>query len=407
MAYPFFQIMDAPVGARAMVLDVSKFHRRTPIAPAHKHRFVVQGRVGDFYIQHCCPFGATASESNSGNMTAAIIALWDAFGFGPSSKWSDDVTSLQFPLSGSGTEDDPFVYGWSRQDMISATASTGIPWHEDKGQDFAPSFLYVGFSWNIDSRIVSLPEEKRFRYLYRCDVFLALVESGEAVNEKRLLELHGVLCHITFVIQLGRSHLPSISNFITRFNDYPEGKCLRPPPSVKTDVNWWFKTLSSPNLSRSLAPLGEPLDLKISVDASTSWGIGIAWGERWDAWKVCEGWKGPYRDIGWLECLAIELLVLHIEADGRHDCIIKVDSDNQGIIGAHEKGRSRNVEVNYSIRRFMNILDSLHVFLDISYIESEKNPADRLSRGKLGPPDLRIESSIELPEELVPYLTHA
>jgi hypothetical protein len=93
-----------------MVLDVSKFHRRTPIAPAHKCRFVVQGRPGDFYIQHCCPFGAVASESNSGQMTAATIAIWDMEGFGPSSKWSDNVSNLQYPLSSSGSDKDPFVY---------------------------------------------------------------------------------------------------------------------------------------------------------------------------------------------------------------------------------------------------------------------------------------------------------
>lgn len=79
------------------------------------------------------------------------------------------------------------------------------------------------------------------------------------------------------------------------------------------------------------------------------WGIGVVWGDRWDTWRVRDGWKGPWRDIGWLECLALELLVLHIEARGFRNCRIRVHSDNQGIIGAYYKGRSCNVEVNYSI----------------------------------------------------------
>jgi hypothetical protein len=183
-------------------------------------------------------------------------------------------------------------------------------------------FMYVSFLWDIDAHLVSLPEEKHFCYLFRCDIFLALVESGEPINEKSLLELHGVLCHITFIIRLGCSHLPSLSTFISHFNDYSPGKMLRPPPLVKTNVRWWKGTLSHPNLSHTLAPLGEPLDLGISVDTSSKWGISIVWGDGWDVWTVCEGWRGPYRDIGWLECLAIELLVLHIKAAGYHDCII-------------------------------------------------------------------------------------
>ncbi|KAJ2921054.1 hypothetical protein H1R20_g16043, partial [Candolleomyces eurysporus] len=229
-------ITSSPPGTEAMVLDISKFHRCTPICASHKRWFVMQGREGDFYLQHCCPFGATASESNSAPMPRAVIRIWSLHSISPSPKWSDDVSSLRRPVSGSGMGDDPFIYKYSCEEVI-----------------------------------------------------------------------------------------------------------------VVTDVAWWVQQLSIPNFTRSLVPYGKLLDPGISVDASTDWGIGLVWGDEWDAWRLAEGWKGPWRDIGWLECLALKFLVLHLEAQGLRDCKVRVQSDNQGIIGAYYKGRSRNVEVNYSI----------------------------------------------------------
>ncbi|RXW17779.1 hypothetical protein EST38_g8069 [Candolleomyces aberdarensis] len=384
-------ISSSPPGTQAMVLDVSKFHRRTPICPAHKRWFVMQ----------------VASESNSAPMPGAVLRIWRLHGIGPSAKWSDDVSSLRYPSSGTGSVSDPFVYDYDRDRAMELTASTGIPWHEDKGQDFASSFTYVGLLWDIDARQVSLPEEKRKKFLYRAESFLAFVKEGGKVSEEWLMKLHGSLCHIAFVHRLGRSRLPSLSSFISRFANYPPNISLHPPPSLISDVGWWVQQLRTPNFSRSLVSLGDPLDLGISVDASTDWGIGLVWGNEWDAWRLARSWKGPGRDIGWLECLALELLVLHLEAKGLRDRKVRVQSDNQGIIGAYYKGRSRNFEVNFSIRRFMYILDALHISLDVVYVKSADNPADPISRGNLGPGSRRISPNFVLPEELRPYITHA
>lgn len=397
----------APRGTRAMVVDVSKFHRRSPIAPAHKRWFVMQGRKGQLYIQHCCPFGATASESNSGQVSKAVLGIWRAKGIGPNGKWSDDIYNFNYPSSGSGTEDDPYVYPYDENDVLMAVAATGMPFHPftKKGQPFDTTFDYVGMVWDLSAKTVGVREEKRRKFLFRAEVFLDAAANG-VVTEEECMKIHGSLCHLAFVYRLGRSHLSSLSSFISRFNDYPHGTSLHAPPSLVTDMRWWAAQLSEPGFTRTLLPLGEVLDLGISVDASTVWGVGLKWGDEWDAWKVKEGWKGPWRDIGWLECLAIELLVMHLEAKGYHDCRVRLLSDNQGIIGAYWKGRSRNAEVNYSIRRFMSILDSLHVSLEVEYVASADNPADPISRGELGTPDLQLSPSISLPEELRPFIVH-
>jgi hypothetical protein len=186
------------------------------------------------------------------------------------------------------------------------------------------------------------------------------------------------------------------SSFIASFHKYRNPKIeLHPPPCLITDASWWADQLLVPGFTRSLIPFGYLRDLDISVNASTDWGIGIIWGEGWDAWRGRDGWKGPWRDIGWLECLAL----LHLEAKGFRSCRIRVRSDNQGIIGLYYKleGRSRDVEINFSIRRFMSILDSLHILLVVEYIRSEDNPADPVSRGVLGPKESQLSPNYQAP----------
>ncbi len=70
-------------------------------------------------------------------------------------------------------------------------------------------------------------------------------------------------------------------------------------------------------------------------------GIGVVVNGKWDAWSLCPGWKSEGRNIGWLEALAVEFLVYILEANDLRDVTIPAHSDNQGVIGAFEKGRSR------------------------------------------------------------------
>jgi hypothetical protein len=156
-----------------------------------------------------------------------------------------------------------------------------------------------------------------------------------------------------------------------------------------------------------LVPKGETIDLGMWVDASTSWGIGVIVEGKWLAWRLLDNWKGPGRDIGWLEGVAVELAVLVLEAKGIRCVDVLLRSDNQGVIGAFAKGRGRNFMVNFSIRRTDVILVDLNVSLSFQYVDSESNLADPISRGDLGPAESRCPISISLPGELTPYLIHA
>lgn len=389
-----------------MTLDIAKFHRTCPIHPEHKPWFVLKGPDG-FYTDGCCPFGCSSSSSNAGMIGNASVDIWENEGVEPIVKFEDDLNVFRFPISGGVDLNGfftPYIYAYDRPEALSRIASLNIPWHPDKGQDFSTSFTYLGFLWDIDNKSVMLPDHKRKKFLNRVDFFLSSFTRMRC-QMIDVMKIHGSLCHIAYIYPEGRNRLPSMSNFICTFQNNSYTRRF-PPRSLISDLTWWKSTLSRERISRTLIPRGHPKNLHIYVDASTSWGIGVLIDSHWDAWRTTPAWKGPSRDIGWLEGVALELLIYALEEKGLHDMHILVHSDNQGVIGAFDKGRSRNHEINLSIRRSASVLSALNLSLSLAYIESEKNPADPISRGINGPPADRLFTTFALPEELTPFFSH-
>ncbi|KAF7368675.1 Reverse transcriptase ribonuclease h [Mycena venus] len=245
------QIANTPPGAQAMILDIAKFHRTCPIHPEDKRWFVLKGPKG-FYIEHNCPFGCSSSSSNASTIASAAVDIWEHEGVKPIA-------------------------------ALSRIAPLNTPWHPDKGQDFGFTFKYIGFHWDIVERRVSLPENKRLKFLGRVRAFVSDFRANPC-KVLQIRKLHGSLCHITYVHDLGRSYLAALSSFDASFHNN-QYVAHHPPPSVFTALKWWDATLSVPNTFRTIIARGPRVDRRLYVDASTDWGIGILLNGRWDAWR--------------------------------------------------------------------------------------------------------------------------
>ena len=329
----------------------------------------------------------------------AIVDIWQAEGVKPILKYEDDLKIFRYPAEEGSFQQDGFRYHYDRDEALSRISTLRVPWHKEKGD---PDFVYVtnfiGFRWDLPNRHVSLPEDKRLKFHNRVRIFLDCF-TGHPCSLLDIQKIHGSLCHVAFVYTLGRSRLPSLSNFIASFtgNEFTR---RYPPKSMITDLKWWLQVLDTSGFHRDLLPRTPCQDMGIFVDASTSWGIGIVVAGRWAAFKLLEGWKVEGRDICWLETVAVEILIYILEAMGFNNTTLLIHSDNQGTIGSLGKGRSRNFHINLSIRRMFVILASHLITPELIYIASENNPADPISRGELGSPETRITTSFSLPDEL-------
>jgi hypothetical protein len=140
--------------------------------------------------------------------------------------------------------------------------------------------------------------------------------------------------------------------------------------------------LSAEDVTRTLVPRGSVGDMGIFVDASTSWGIGIDISGHWASFRLSDNWKAEGRDVCWLETLAIELLTYLLEDTSLQNAHLLIHSDNQGAIGALDKGHSRNFHINLSVRRIYTILSSLLIIPPSILL-----PKLTILRRELGPPD--------------------
>src|SRR5271155_4499088 len=122
--------------------------------------------------------------------------------------------------------------------------------------------------------------------------------------------------------------------------------------------------------------------------------------------KLSDGWKVPSRDICWLETVAIELLIYILKAKVVKNLTLLIHSDNQGAIGALDKGRSRNYHINLFIRRLYTILIPRFITPQLKFVPSEDNPADPILRGEPGSPDFKLPYSFGMPDELKPIFHH-
>lgn len=180
---------------------------------------------------------------------------------------------------------------------------------------------------------MTLPNEKREKCLRKIADVLLRLASGGRILLKEAMSLNGTLSHVTFIVPRGRSYLCNLSAFISSFPSHFGSRY--PPPSVVSDLKWWFNVLSSPPVPQNLVPRGLPQDPDLWVDTSTDWGIGLTLDGKWNTWTLVSGWKGQGCDIGWLEAVAVELAILTLFDLGWRDTCILVHSDNQGVIGAY------------------------------------------------------------------------
>lgn len=404
-------IVDAPPGTQAAALDVASAFRTIPICPDHK-RYVVIMFEDMFWIDHCACFGCSSSGGNQGVTADATVAILHAMHIGPIPKWVDDFAPFRYPkcsVLSTPSSTPPstnlftpqYEYEYDLSTLRAAISDLNVPWHDSKGQEFSSVLTYVGLCFDIEAREVWLPEAKRLKFKKRVDDFLSSFSACKAPLEDAMT-INGSLSHATFVYPHGRTYLSSLSTWISKFESRLHRRFI--PHSVLSDLRWWAEMLSHPGWKRKMRAKAPPIDLDISVDASTDWGVGLVWGNQWDAWHLTNKPRSSFQHIGWLEALAVEFAIRILIARGYTNTHILMRSDNQGVIGAWHKGRGKNFLINLSIRRSEVLTLDHHIDLSLEYIESSLNPADPISRGILGPEDCRLPQLFTLPAEVSPYL---
>jgi hypothetical protein len=443
-----YMLLQLPPASQVAVRDIAEAYRIIPLHPSQWTGTVVRtSNDNAFCIDTCASFGGAANCGVFGQCANAACDILRAKGIGPIAKWVDDHIFVRIPSSflpaynerrqqwraeirGAGglqqsggqkwfegrptadgsreefVEDMEFPlkalidseYPYTLTEVNQITTGLGIPWEQLKDRDFSDTFIFTGFLWDLKNRTVTIPDEKRDKYLQ------AIADwSGRPTHDLgETQKLYGKLLHVSALITEGQAYLTTLERMISLFRNRPF-KLYHAPKGTDVDLKWWSHTLSSPSI---VCPIPDPCDattLSAFSDASSGVGIGITINGLWRAWKLLPGWNRDGRDIGWAEAVGFELLVRAIATSNQPLTHIRVHGDNQGIVKGWRNGQSQNPHVNSVFKRIHHFLNRQHLHVYLQYIRSANNPADHPSRGRY--PSCRLLlPSVNLPAELQPFL---
>ena len=446
-------IRNLPPGSQAAVRDIAEAYR---IIPLHESQWAgVVVRISNnpelYALNTSNSFGCTTAGGLFGMFSDALADLLRAKGIGPILKWVDDFIFIRIPrddiqkynetrdqnheiivtnggklqtggriwykgksLPDVGSEhfaedlsfpikqirtccSNGMVYPYDMEEIDEVTAPLGIPWEASKDIPFNCVVPFIGFTWDLGNKTVSLPEAKKEKYLQAISEWRQ--RTAHTLDETQ--KLFGKLLYAYFIIPQGRAYLIHLEKMIGTFHDRPFTP-HRPPKNLAEDLVWWTKSLSQPSLVREIPGGRQIIDVQGYSDASSAVGIGVVIGNRWRAWRLLPGWKAGSRDIGWAEAVGMELLVRIILSINPHPGI-QVFGDNNGVVEGWWTGRSRNSETNKVFRRIHEVLADRDTVLTTRYVSSGQNPADDPSRG-IYPPRKFLLPPIAIPDEVSPFL---
>jgi hypothetical protein len=164
-----------------------------------------QGRTvteGVFYLDHCVPFGGKSVCGVFSWVANAFVVICNKRGLGPSKKWVDDFVFLRRVDSSSVPE-------YDLDDILRLGEWLGWPWKGKKTRSFAPSFHYLGFAWSLEVKLVSIPLEKKEKYLDCLATWSPLAQ----ILQKKAVKMLGTLVHCTLAVPKGRSRLGELIQF--------------------------------------------------------------------------------------------------------------------------------------------------------------------------------------------------
>ncbi|KAE8238352.1 hypothetical protein A4X06_0g8833 [Tilletia controversa] len=284
--------------------------------------------------------------------------------------WVDDISSIRPGGPASGI---------TEAQVRSELQRLGWPLHppEKKGFNFSRQFTMTGVEWDLDTMTMTLPEDKRTKYLARATEIID--HPRRKVNRTEMDKLIGCLFRVCQFAPGQRCQLHHLLGFRRRLHaPYVH---LHLPSSPLAELKAWQQFLSTTPIRRCFLPPARVTSTLYASDACDV-GLGITCGQFAKFWPLPPGWKQIQGyDMGPAEAWAMEALVNAAILLGESDCVLRILGDNQGVLHGWMKGRSASGEVNDCFSRMFSRVASLSIEISATYVDTKSNPADRVSRG--------------------------
>ena len=162
------------------------------------------------------------------------------------------------------------TYAYDESTLWDIVNLLGWPWLPKKCFPFNTTFKYIGFTWDLVEKTVSLPDTKKTKYLQKLDVW----QGDYKLNCEEVESLIGTLNHINLIVPEGKTRMIHLYKLCASFN-HSRTQWIRHKLSIGVleDIKWWKCKLHSNFIGMQVIQLPLPNGNKLYVDASTAWGI--------------------------------------------------------------------------------------------------------------------------------------
>ncbi|XP_043216964.1 uncharacterized protein LOC122379098 [Amphibalanus amphitrite] len=250
-----------------------------------------------------------------------------------------------------------------------------VPLSEQKCCAPSTKMELLGCVLDTANMTISLPQAK----LQALITLLREIRASRTVRQRRLLSLVGKLVHATKCIPAGRSFFRRLLDTAHSVHRPHHWVTIR--RDTRLDLDWWLEMLPDWN---GTAPLIHPTwtpaaDLHLYTDASTV-GFGGFCGAAWFSAPWPEATAEWADSISWLEMIPI-LAACLLWGSHWSGLRISMHCDNSGVVGAWEKGWSKDPRLMSLIRQALFAAARHSFALRITHINGSENAAaDALSR---------------------------
>jgi hypothetical protein len=261
------------------------------------------------------------------------------------------------------------------QDFGMLLQLAGFLLHEGKSvQKPTQEIEYLGFTINSRKMTVSLPALKRQRLTRALQKAVKDLRSRRAVTIREAARVIGLLVSATLATKYGRAHYRTLEAAKLQALQQSNFNFNAPfvwPADCLPDLTWWLKQI--PTCSTSFQ---EPRPTTtIITDASLE-----GWGAIWGSNRIYGGWEKEETHIDELELHAV-LVALQTFPVLQEHRVILVRCDNTVAVAYINHMGGRIPRLDFIARRIWSVLEQHDAFVIATYIPTQDNPADQLTRG--------------------------
>jgi hypothetical protein len=344
--------------------DVRKGFFNIAIHPEFRRYFCFEFE-GQRYEYNCLVMGLSIAPLYFSKLMAVLVHLARSWGI-EVSYYLDD-TLIRAPDPRSGLID--------TRDFGSLLQLAGFLLHAKKSvQQPTQVIEYLGFVINSREMTVALPVQKRQRITHALQKAIKHLRAHRPTTIREAARVIGLLVSATLATKYGKAHYRSLEDAKLQALQRAGFDFNAPfvwPDECLADLQWWLASIPSCSTS-FLEP--QPTTTLVT-DASLD-----GWGAIWKNRRIYGGWEKHEERIDELELTAVLMALQSFPILQEHRVILARCDNTVAVAYINHMG-GRIPRLDKIARKIWNILESHDAFMIATYIPTDENPADELTRG--------------------------